>query len=333
MKLTGATIVALSSMFQTAHAGETPNVDWGGKMYAHWGLDVSDMGTDSEESPAQEFEVDRLYLTAKSDITDEVSIRVTTDAGRTDDAKLELFLKYAYIETAVNSDIKVRLGAAATPWIGKTEKFWGHRFVAKSFTDSQNLLSSSDLGVHAEGGHKGGLITWQAGLMNGEGSGSLDDDPAKSAQARVSVDPLASNEGQKLPISLFVAQDLFNLADDDPSTMFAGGTGWSGGPAVIWFEGVMEKEGERTGQGYSATAVAKVPKVANLFFRLDNFDPDIETESDLRTAMLGGVSRQFVKGVLGALSVEHSSSETVDENGRSDTECETGVFARMEARF
>ena len=53
-------------------------------------------------------------LDAKTKIDDTFSARITTDVGRTNDKKLELFLKYAFLQVKASDDIKLRLGSAGT---------------------------------------------------------------------------------------------------------------------------------------------------------------------------------------------------------------------------
>jgi hypothetical protein len=189
-----------------AWAAEAPAVDLSGLIYAHYGYALEE-----QADGANAFDLDRVYLTARSRLGKGFSTRVTTDVGRTgsaDDTKLRPFLKYAYLQSKLNQSYSLRFGASGTAWCGQYDAFWGHRFIAASLADKNKLLSTSDLGVQALGKHMGGLLSWQAGVINGEGYGAPEVTSTKAAQARLTVDPLSSAPTLRLPISAFISQDI-----------------------------------------------------------------------------------------------------------------------------
>ena len=152
-----------------AHAEEAEeSLQLGGLIYGHWGADLNEM--------TKEFDLDRVYLTARRNLGESFAVRVTTDVGREkaqtinvpymgstlpipvpENTRTRVFLKYGYLEwKEALPGVKVRLGMASTPWIAQHERFWGHRWVQQSFADRSGVLNSSDLGVHAMGS------TWPA---------------------------------------------------------------------------------------------------------------------------------------------------------------------------
>ena len=170
------------------------------------------MSLDDDADSYNAFNVTRAYVTVKSDINESFATRVTTDIGLvkgSDDTKLRSFLKYAYLEWKDPLDgLKIRFGAAGTGLIGLHDKFVGRRWVEKSFTDrTKKILSSSDFGIHAMGKHADGMFTYQASIINGEGYGKVEDGKDKTAQLRLTVDPLSSGD-VSLPISAFVSYGL-----------------------------------------------------------------------------------------------------------------------------
>ena len=160
-------VISLLVLFfsPTAWAQDEPTtpVAVSGVLFSHFGLDLSD------DDLASDFDVDRAYLTFKRKIGEDFAVRVTTDVGRVseEDAKLRLFVKYAYAEwTGALPGTTLRFGAAAMPFPGYYDMFWGHRYVSKSFTDANRLLKTSDFGVHALGQAGDGLLDWQLSFFS-----------------------------------------------------------------------------------------------------------------------------------------------------------------------
>ena len=85
-----------------------------GVIFGHWGMDLSE-----EAHYANEFDIDRVYLSARRKLGDSLAIRVTTDVAREkdqpEDEKIRLYLKYAYLEWKdALPGVKFRFGAAGT---------------------------------------------------------------------------------------------------------------------------------------------------------------------------------------------------------------------------
>lgn len=319
-----ASICALS-----AQAADAEDVSFGAKIYANYGVMLSDPPSADGSSSALRsngFDIQRVYLTTRARIDDTLSVRVTTDVGRTNDEKLELFLKYAYLQAKLGSDMKLMVGAAPTPYVGMSEKFWGHRWVAKSFTDQEGLLNSSDLGIHIKGDHSDGLIGWAASVNNGEGHGNPESNPTKAAQARVTVDPL-SGGSISLPITVFASKDLYTEEDVAGTTTMVGAMGLGHELGKIWGEYAMDDDGDIKGAGMSAAAVINIQDMASIIVRYDQWDPDTETDDDGHTTRRIGLTRDVAKKTSVGLSYESTRPE-VDSDLTS-----TGVFLRMQAGF
>ncbi len=299
-------------------------VAFSGEVFSHYGIDLTE-GADL----SNEFDIDRVYLTAKAKLGGRTSVRFTTDVGRekpqhielpetaTDPAvelevpeeeKIRLFMKYAYLEwkPAAVPDLKLRFGSAGTPYPGYADKFWGHRFVSKSFADNNKLLPTADIGVHVLGKHADGLLDWHVALVNGEGYSKAEIDASKTADLRVSVDPLAQNDGLKLPISAIVEYE-FDLNGGDTEFVYGGAVGFKQDYITVWGEGMLHGEGDVSGTGISAMLMPTVPDVMSVYGRIDLFDPDSDTDDDDTTRLIAGVSRGFTDHVFGALQFENES--------------------------
>ena len=324
-----------------AWAGKAkPEVEVSGLLFAHYGYLLSE-----EADGYNEFDIDRVYLTAKGRLNPRLSVRVTTDVGRAEpqemdtnsdgepdteipaDEKIQVVLKYAYLEWRLSDKIKMRFGSASTGFIGLYDRFWGQRYIAKALTDETKILDSADIGVHAMGRHRDGLISWHAGVLNGEGYGSMETNSAKAMQARLTVDPIVAGGNASLPISAFISQDVMAPDEVDSVRVLAGSVGFAMDFATLWGEYVMQSEGEVNGSGFSVTVMPKIPDVLNIVSRYERWDPDDEVEQDAADTIKVGLARDFFTKVSGALLYERTSFEA-----EPDTP-EHGVFVRMQAGF
>ena len=307
-----------------AAAGDS-SVDLSGLIYAHYGY-----GLDEAADGYNEFDIDRVYLTAKSRLGKGFSARVTTDVGRTgseDDTKIRAFLKYAYLESKLNDEFKLRFGASGTAWTSQYDKFVGYRWVSKSLADKNKVLSTSDIGVQALGKHMDGMVSWQAGVINGDGYGSPETSSTKALQGRLTVDPLSGNEDIKLPIGAFISQDVLVAEDEEGAQVVAGGVGVDTQFAMLWGEYLMRNEGDASGAGYNATVVGKIDKVANVLVRYDNFDPSTDVDDDATATIIVGVTKDIHGDFSAGLTYEQATPEA------DDAEASSGIFVRMQAGF
>ena len=323
-----APITALAMLAQPASASEGPQIKSGALIFAHYGVDLSEQPTEdhSEGDPRpNEFDIDRVYLDFKTKIDDTFSARITPDVGRTNDKKLELFLKYAFLQVKASDDIKLRFGSAGTPQVGFSDNFWGQRWLAKSFTDQEKILSSADIGAHALGKHADGLFSWSAALINGEGYGNPEVDTDKAAQARLTVDPLHGDI--KLPISVFASRDVFTHEDIDPTTTLVASIGFAQEYINVWGEYVTDTTGDLGGAGVSTNVIAKIPDLFNVIARYDMWDPDTETDVDAHATIRAGLTKDFAKKISAGLIYEQTREETDMDNPSK------GLFLRMQAGY
>ena len=325
-----AQLVALTAAVstQTAMANDAPAVKTGGLIFAHYGYDLTEVPSEEYEEGdprPNEFDIDRVYLNFKTKIDDTFSVRITSDVGRTNDKKLELFLKYAYLQVKASDEIKLRFGSAGTPQVGFSDKFWGQRWLAKSFTDQEKILSSADLGIFALGSHADGLFSWSTAIINGEGYGNPESDTDKAAQVRLTVDPL--NGDIKLPISIFASRDVFTHEDIDPTTTMVASVGLAHEYVNVWGEYVTDTAGELGGAGVSTNVIVKVPDLLNVVARYDMWDPDKNTETDAHATTRAGITKDFAKKISAGLMYEQTQEEADMENPSK------GLFLRMQAGF
>ena len=96
------------------------------------------------------FALDRAYLGYQFSLTEKLSGKVVFDMGSTkvDGADLE---RVAYIKNAMLSwktgDFTLDFGLIGLEQFNVQEKFWGYRYIMKSFQDEYKFGSSADMGI------------------------------------------------------------------------------------------------------------------------------------------------------------------------------------------
>lgn len=302
---------------------EVPPVKVSGLIFAHYGYDLTETA-----ASANSFDLDRAYLTASSQMSEHLGAKITLDAGRLDDTtadtKVRVFVKNAWLEASNGKAIKARFGVVDTGYVPFAESFIGGRYVAKMMADDQKLQSTADFGVNVQGEQAGGLVSWHAAVLNGEGYSKPEADAGKTGTARVSVNPLAKAEKLALPITGFVSYAI-PAKNGDSVLTYAGALGVKVPHVYGWFEYVGKSTAGVSTGAISATVSPRFPKYANVILRVDRVDPDASATGDSFLKLIGGVSHDFLEKTSVALTYERTQPESGDPSH--------GVFVHMQAGF
>lgn len=115
-----------------------------------YGFYVNDLTQNGHGKGYNKFDLSRVYITMKSTLSKEVSVRITADVAKMHGDARDIYLKYAYLDWKLTPIIPystIRLGLQQTGWIDYMNKVWGRRYVAKTLMDQYKALSSADYGV------------------------------------------------------------------------------------------------------------------------------------------------------------------------------------------
>ena len=108
----------------------------------------SGFGQDNDD---RGFELDRSYLGYQYDLGKGLQVKAVMDVGQSDD--VNDYHHIAYIKNAQISwktgNFTLTGGMISTTQYNLQDKFWGHRYVMKSFQDLYKFGSSADLGITA----------------------------------------------------------------------------------------------------------------------------------------------------------------------------------------
>ena len=116
------------------------------------------------------FELERSYLGYEYKLVDGLSVKGVMDIGKSSD--VSDYQRIAYIKNAMVSwkkgNFTLNSGLISTTQFNFQEKFWGYRYIMKSFQDEYKFGSSADLGLSAS--YKfADWVSADAIIVNGEG--------------------------------------------------------------------------------------------------------------------------------------------------------------------
>ena len=123
-----------------------------------------------ENSKDLGFELERSYLGYEYKLNSNITVKGVMDIGKSSD--VSDYQRIAYIKNAMVSWKKGNLtlngGLISTTQFNFQEKFWGYRYIMKSFQDQYKFGNSADLGISAA--YKfADWVSMDAIIVNGEG--------------------------------------------------------------------------------------------------------------------------------------------------------------------
>ncbi len=251
------------------------------------------------ENDNRGFELDRSYLGYEYNFGKGLSAKAVMDIGKSTD--VNDYHRIAYIKNAMVSWKKGNLalngGLISTTQFNFQEKFWGYRYIMKSFQDEYKFGSSADLGISAT--YK--FTDWvsaDAIIVNGEGYKKIQKNDGLNYGLGVTLTPVRGFQirlyGGLNESSEDGGKDIANLA------AFAGykhekftiGAEYNRMWNASYTDGADQS-------GYSIFASAKLSKIADLYARFDDLysKDDWNISKDKSVAILGAQFKlgKFVK--------------------------------------
>lgn len=161
------TTLLMATSFTATHAQEQNEYPKGKAIVQVFGNFHSGFGCERNN---RGFELDRSYLGYEYKLDKSLSVKAVMDVGQSND--VNDYHRIAYIKNAQitwrTGNLTLNGGLISTTQFNMQEKFWGYRYVAKSFQDMYKFGSSADLGISAS--YK--FTEWIAAdaiIVNGEG--------------------------------------------------------------------------------------------------------------------------------------------------------------------
>ena len=241
------------------------------------------------ENDDRGFELERSYLGYEYKLDKNLTVKGVMDIGKSSD--VSDYHRMAYIKNAMISwktgNLTLSGGLISTTQFNFQEKFWGYRYIMKSFQDQYKFGSSADLGISAT--YKfADWLSADAIIVNGEGYKKVQKNdglnygigttltPAKGLQIRLYGGLNESGEQGK--------ENIVNMAAfvGYKSDKFTIGAEYN----KMW--NASYKEGQDQ-YGYSVFASAKLDKKTEVYARFDDLcsKDDWNKAKDEQAAILG----------------------------------------------
>ena len=241
------------------------------------------------ENDDRGFELERSYLGYEYKLNKGLSVKGVMDIGKSND--VSDYQRIAYIKNAMVSwksgNLTLNGGLISTTQFNFQEKFWGYRYIMKSFQDQYKFGNSADLGISAT--YKfADWLSADAIIVNGEGYKKVQKNdglnyglgttltPAKGLQVRLYGGINESCEQGK--------ENIVNMAAfvGYKCDKFSIGAEYN----KMW--NASYKDGQDQ-YGYSVFASAKLDKKTEVYARLDDLcsNDDWNKAKDEQAAILG----------------------------------------------
>ena len=250
-----------------------------GNFHSGFGVENDDRG----------FELERSYLGYEYKMGNGLSVKGVMDIGKSND--VSDYQRIAYIKNAMVSWKKGNLtlngGLISTTQFNFQEKFWGYRYIMKSFQDQYKFGNSADLGISAT--YKfANWLSADAIIVNGEGYKKIQKNDGLNYGLGTTLTP-----AKGLQIRLYGGMNESSEQDKKNIVNMAAFIGYKNDKFTIGAEynkmwNASYKEGQDQ-YGYSVFASAKLNKKTDVYARLDDLcsKDDWNKAKDEQAAILG----------------------------------------------
>lgn len=298
MRTTKLVILALLLGTTTLFAQEKKESKPKGKAFAKIFMNFHNgLGSMNENSG---FELTRSYFGYKYQISDKLTGKVTFDVGNPKNgSSLE---KTAYVKNAMltwkEGDFSVDFGLIGTKLFKTQEKFWGNRYLFKSFQDEYKWGSSADMGVSVS--YKfSKTLSADLTMVNGEGYKKIQSNNNYRTGLGLTYKPCKSLVFRGY-YDNFTKDDNVDALNDQNIIAFFGGykcKNFSLGAEYNILSNYKFIDGKDL-TGISAYATYNASKKVKIFGRFDNLSSDDDwNESKDGNLILAGVEYKPIKNL------------------------------------
>ena len=235
------------------------------------------------------FELERSYLGYEYKLGDGLSVKGVMDIGKSSD--VSDYQRIAYIKNAMVSwkkgDFTLNGGLISTTQFNFQEKFWGYRYIMKSFQDQYKFGNSADLGISAS--YKfADWVSADAIIVNGEGYKKVQKNDGLNYGLGVTLTPVKGFQ-----VRLYGGLNESGQEGKDDIVNMAAFAGYKCEMFTIGAEyNYMQNASNKNDAdqyGYSVFASAKVSKKAEVYARFDELysKNDWNIAKDEQAAIIG----------------------------------------------
>ncbi|MBQ8270948.1 MAG: hypothetical protein IJZ22_07095 [Bacteroidaceae bacterium] len=241
------------------------------------------------ENDDRGFELERSYLGYEYKLGKGITVKGVMDVGKS--SSVDDYHRIAYIKNAMISwksgNLTLNGGLISTTQFNFQEKFWGYRYIMKSFQDEYKFGSSADLGLSAS--YK--ICEWisaDAIIVNGEGYKKIQNNDGLNYGLGVTLTPVKGFQ-----IRLYGGVNESGEEDKKDIANIAAFVGYKHERFTIGAEynqmwNASYKDGADQ-NGYSVFASVKLSKSTEIYARFDDLysKDDWNISKDKSAAILG----------------------------------------------
>ena len=258
-------------------------------MYFNYGLDL--------DENTNLFELGRMYLGLKVKPTKNVTFRATLDV-KYDGSVKGAYFKYAYAEVKKLIPMsKFIFGQQKTGLIDFNQKIWKYRELVKVPVDLAKLDTSADMGLAIDGKLPAGMGGFHVGFFAGEGykKDTTEEDKAKAFSFRLNLTPLKTIKG--LMLTGYYKLWASSVSGGDSTSMFGAILSLKCKMLTIAGEYFSKATGDAGAETVSSLYASfhAVPKLLDIFGRVDFNDHDTDVDFDLQTNLYVGLKYWIAK--------------------------------------
>ena len=215
------------------------------------------------------FELERSYLGYEYKLENGLSMKAVMDVGKS--ADVDDYHRLAYIKNAMLSwktgGLTLNGGLISTTQFNFQEKFWGYRYIMKSFQDQYKFGSSADLGISAT--YKfNDRISADAIIVNGEGYKKIQQNNGLNYGLGLTVNPITN-----FYVRLYGGLNTSGEVEDKNIANIATFAGYKSDKFTMGVEyNYMQNssfDSNADKDGYSMFASVKLSKTTELYARFD----------------------------------------------------------------
>ncbi len=257
------------------------------------------------------FEIDRAYIGYNYKMSPDFSAVILMDIGSPNDESVYAMVKrYAYFKNAYvkysKNNFSVSMGIVGMNHFKVQEKFWGYRYISKSFSDKYKFGRSADLGAILAY-ELNDNISIDAAIVNGEGYSQLQTDSKFEYTFGTTVELVES-----LILRAFMN---YGPSAGENKMVYAGFVGYRFSKLSIGAEyNHLANNRYNLGQnqfGYSFYSTYRLKDTWKIFGRYDILESNILEGTDTPwnlsrdgTSIIAGVEKQFHKNLRISLNYQ-----------------------------
>lgn len=234
------------------------------------------------------FQLDRTYLGYEHSFNNGIKIRGVIDFGKpsaTDDYNYLAYIKNAYISWT-RKGLTISGGMISTTQFNMQEKFWGRRYIMKSYQDQYKFGASADLGISVAYN----FADWVSGdfiVVNGEGYKKIESNRGLLYGLGFTFTPI-----ENFKIRLYGGLNDSALDGESDRYNYAALVGYKNDKFTLAGEfNMLQNANNVSGQnllGCSVYGSAKVHKLIDVYARYDYLTSNSNWASDDKSAVIAG---------------------------------------------